>query len=51
MIVHRGATVGDRESMAWMPAYIAVGNLLSMISIYEAHYLILVGLQHVDFLT
>jgi hypothetical protein len=28
----RGATVGDRGSMVWMPAYIAVGNLLSMIS-------------------
>jgi hypothetical protein len=27
----RGATVGDRGSMAWMPAYIAVPNLLSMI--------------------
>jgi hypothetical protein len=31
----RGATVGDRGSMAWMPAYIAVGNLLSMISMVE----------------
>jgi hypothetical protein len=28
----RGATVGDRGSMAWMPAYIAVSNLRSMIS-------------------
>jgi hypothetical protein len=28
----RGATVGDRGSMPWMPAYIAVPNLLSMIS-------------------
>jgi hypothetical protein len=28
----RGATVGDRGSMAWMPAYITVPNLLSMIS-------------------
>jgi hypothetical protein len=28
----RGATVGDRGSMAWMPAYIAVGNLLIMIA-------------------
>jgi hypothetical protein len=28
----RGAAVGDRGSMAWMPAYIAVPNLLSMIS-------------------
>jgi hypothetical protein len=27
-----GATVGDRGSMPWMPAYIAVQNLLSMIS-------------------
>jgi hypothetical protein len=27
----RGATVGDRGPIAWMPAYIAVGNLLSMI--------------------
>jgi hypothetical protein len=31
----RGATVGDRGSMAWMPAYIAVGNLLSMISMQD----------------
>jgi hypothetical protein len=29
----RGATVGDRESMAWIFAYIAVNNLRSMISI------------------
>jgi hypothetical protein len=29
---NRGATVGDRGSMAWMPAFIAVPNLLSMIS-------------------
>jgi hypothetical protein len=28
----RGATVGDRGSMAWMPAYTAINNLLSMIS-------------------
>jgi hypothetical protein len=28
----RGATVGDRGSMACMPAYIAVSNLRSMIS-------------------
>jgi hypothetical protein len=28
----RGATVGDRGSMAWMPANIAVPHLLSMIS-------------------
>jgi hypothetical protein len=28
----RGATVGDRGSMAWMHAYIAVSNLRSMIS-------------------
>jgi hypothetical protein len=28
----RVATVGERRSMAWMPAYIAVPNLLSMIS-------------------
>jgi hypothetical protein len=27
----RGATVEDRGSMPWMPAYIAVPNLLSMI--------------------
>jgi hypothetical protein len=30
----RGATVGDRGSMPWMPAYIAVSNLLSMISMF-----------------
>jgi hypothetical protein len=28
----RGATVGDRRSMPWMSPYIAVPNLLSMIS-------------------
>jgi hypothetical protein len=28
----RGATVGERGSMAWMPAYIAVSNLCIMIS-------------------
>jgi hypothetical protein len=28
----RGATVGDRGSMPWMPAYIAAPNLLGMIS-------------------
>jgi hypothetical protein len=28
----RGTTVVDRGSMAWMPAYIAVRNLRSMIS-------------------
>jgi hypothetical protein len=32
----RGATVGNRGSMAWMPAYIAVPNLLSMISMLPA---------------
>jgi hypothetical protein len=33
MIVEcRGATVGDRGSMPWMPAYIAVPNLFGMIS-------------------
>jgi hypothetical protein len=33
MIVEcRGATVGDRGSMAWMPAYISVSNLRIMIS-------------------
>jgi hypothetical protein len=26
----RGSTVGDRGSMPWMPAYIAVPNLLRM---------------------
>jgi hypothetical protein len=31
----RGATVGERGSMAWMPAYIAVRNLLSMISMIK----------------
>jgi hypothetical protein len=30
----RGATVGDRGPMAWMPAYIAVPNLLRMISMF-----------------
>jgi hypothetical protein len=29
-----GATVGDRGSMAWMPAYIAVSNLRCMISMH-----------------
>jgi hypothetical protein len=33
----RGATVGDRGSMAWMPAYIAVSNLRSMISVVQIH--------------
>jgi predicted RNA-binding protein with PUA-like domain len=28
----RGASVEERGSIAWMPAYIAVPNLLSMIS-------------------
>jgi hypothetical protein len=32
MIVEAPCTVGDRWSMAWMSAYIAVPNLLSMIS-------------------
>jgi hypothetical protein len=32
-----GATVGDRGSMAWMPAYIAVSNLRSIISMLESH--------------
>jgi hypothetical protein len=33
----RGATVGDRGSMAWKPAYIAVPNLLSMISMIRSY--------------
>jgi hypothetical protein len=33
----RGASVGDRGSMAWMPAYIAVSNLRSMISMILSH--------------
>jgi hypothetical protein len=32
----RGATEGDRGSMAWMPAYIAVSNLCSMISMLHS---------------
>jgi hypothetical protein len=31
----RGATVGDRGSMQWMPAYIAVSTLLIMISMIK----------------
>jgi hypothetical protein len=38
----RGTTVGDRGSMAWMPEYIAVSNLLSMISMVLNEQLILV---------
>jgi hypothetical protein len=33
----RGATVGDRGSMEWMFAYIAVSNLRSMISMTVTH--------------
>jgi hypothetical protein len=38
MIVGRGATGGDRRFMAWMPAYTAVPNLHSMISMHTRRY-------------
>jgi hypothetical protein len=34
----RVATVGDRGSMAWMPAHIAVSNLRSMISMVRTEW-------------
>jgi hypothetical protein len=34
----RGATVGERGPMPWMPAYIAVPNLLGLISIETSDF-------------